>query len=392
LHLFFAAPASFTGEDILEIQPHGNPLLLESLLRALLTHPDVRLAEPGEFTRRAFEHGKLDLIQAEALGELLQAESQAALRNAARKLDGALSKPLRALRDSLIDLSLRLELDVDFAEEEADPDAESWRLRLQAARAQTLRLAEGYARGRRLAKVPKVALAGPPNAGKSSLVNALMAEERLLVSDIAGTTRDYIEVPLRLPGGLVHLVDTAGLGNPVDALDEKAQARSREQMAEADLVLRVEKGSKTSGSSDSLTEKIISAYALAEELESRPHLLVRTHADQADFVAVEGWVSVSNADGQGLSELTAEMSRILFSEQGPGVGESPLVTSERQQRALVDAAERLHAADQALANNPAVEIAAFEVAEAVRALRELLGEVAPDEVLNRIFAGFCIGK
>ncbi|MDQ3003743.1 MAG: 50S ribosome-binding GTPase, partial [Fibrobacterota bacterium] len=192
-YVFFPGPASSTGEDVLEIYPHGNLLLIDRLLKSLLDQPGVRLAGPGEFTRRGFESGKIDLLQAEAVGQLIHAQTVSALRNAQRIVAGGLSAPLKELRDALVDLSVRLELDVDFSEEEADPDYASWTPRLESVLAALAKLAAGFEKGRDLSRAPRVVILGAPNAGKSSLINALVEEDRLLVSDIPGTTRDYVE-------------------------------------------------------------------------------------------------------------------------------------------------------------------------------------------------------
>lgn len=374
-------PNSPTGEDVLEIFPHGNPLLVEAILRALTGAadlPGIRLAEPGEFTRRAFENGRLDLVQAEGVGALAHAQSRAALRNALRLLEGELSGRLRALRDRLLDLSARLELDADFAEEEADPDYASWAPRVAEARGEVEALLRGFERGRSWNRTPRAVVFGPPNAGKSSLVNALTGRDRLLVSEVAGTTRDFVDVPLRVGGALAQLVDTAGLGRPVDALDERAMARTRAQLAEADLRVRVADGSR-------------GAETLPAGLEDAgADLRVLTHADRPGFAARAGWLSVSSVTGEGIDELLRELERRLDPAETAD-GEAVAVT-ERQREGLLRARDRLLAAEEHLKNRPAAEILAFEVREACLALRGLLGDVTADDVLHRLFAGFCIGK
>ena len=377
------APHSPTGEDVLEIFPHGNPIVVESILRALLALPEVRPAEPGEFTRRAFENGRLDLVQAEGLGALVHARSRAAARNALRLLQGEFSGRLRALRDRLLDLSARLELDADFAEEEADPDYASWAPRVAEARAAVEALLRGFERGRDWNRAPRAVVFGPPNAGKSSLVNALTGRERLLVSEVAGTTRDFVDVPLRVGGeggAMAQLVDTAGLGLPVDALDEKAMERTRAQIAEADLRICVADGSM----GDEALPKALAAQA--EEADLR----VLTHADRPDFVPRPGWISLSSVTGAGVEEVLAELERRF--DPARGADEEAVAVTERQRDSLARARDRLLAAEAHLRNKPAVEILAFEVREACLALRELLGEVTADDVLHRLFSGFCIGK
>jgi len=365
-------PHSPTGEDVLEIFPHGNPLLVESILRALLRMPGVRLAEAGEFTRRAFENGRIDLVQAEAVGELIHAQSQAAWRNARRLLRGELSEKLRGLRDALIDLSARLELDVDFAEEEADPDYSSWKPRIAAIRNDVENMLRGFEHSRSWLRPPRLVFFGAPNAGKSSLINALLGKDRLLVSEVAGTTRDFVEVPLRIAGTSVQLIDTAGLGKPVDAVDALAMERTRGQLDDADIRIHVMDGA-------------ISYPSLQEGT-----LCVLTKSDLPEFSPRDGFISVSSNTGAGLDELLRAIEAHV-SVLAPESDEAVAVT-ERQHQALEQAGVRLLAAEANLDGRPAVEILAFEVREACQALRELLGEVTADEVLNRLFSGFCIGK
>lgn len=381
--VFLPGPATATGEDVLEIFPHGNMLLVERILECLLASPaagPIRLAGPGEFTRRALENGRIDLLQAEAVGELVHAQTLDALRNAQRIASGELAGPLRALRDSLVDLSARLELDMDFAEEEADPDYASWLGRVESVRDSLERLSRGFERGRLLARTPRVVLMGSPNAGKSSLVNALVEEDRLLVSALPGTTRDYVEVPLRLPGGRIHLVDTAGLGLPVDGLDAMAMERTRAQGRVADLVIWVADG--TGPQPDPGEGPALAGESLIK---------VRTRMDLAGFAPAAGSLAVSNRTREGLAPLLERMDDLLFGSRAGGEEDVRLAT-ERQYRAVEAARERVEAACANLKGRPAIEILAFEMREATRHLKDLLGEISADEVLQKVFAGFCIGK
>lgn len=389
-YVFFPGPASSTGEDVLELTPHGNPLLVDRILQALLAQPGVRLAAPGEFTRRAFENGKIDLLQAEAVGQLIHAETVQALRNARRMAEGALSAPLRALRDGLVDLSVRLELDVDFSEEEADPDYASWIPRLEAIRKELDVLAEGFDRGRGLGRAPRVAILGAPNAGKSSLINALVRQDRLMVSDVPGTTRDWVEVTLTLPSGRVLLVDTAGLGEPVDDLDALAMERTRRQWGDADLRVWVEDGTHYPD-----LDFWDATMRIDDRMDSRTgrrgvDLIVRTKADLDGFTEAPEALPVASPTGAGLDGLRARLDALAFRDRG--AGEDVVLTTERQFRAVLAARDRVEAALSGLRGRPAIEILAFEMREAAGHLRELLGEIAPDEILGRIFSGFCIGK
>jgi tRNA modification GTPase len=381
--VFFPGPASSTGEDVLEIYPHGNLLLIDRMLKSLLDHAGVRLAGPGEFTRRGFESGKIDLLQAEAVGQLIHAQTVEALRNAQRIVAGGLSAPLKELRDALVDLSVRLELDVDFSEEEADPDYASWTPRLESVLAALAKLAAGFEKGRDLSRAPRVVILGAPNAGKSSLINALVEEDRLLVSDIPGTTRDYVEVTLTLPNGRVHLVDTAGLGRPVDGLDELAMERTRRQSQQADIRIWVQDGTiADTADTDGTTQ--------TAEAREEFALRIRTKADLPGFKIVEGSLAVSNRSRSGLEEFRSRLDALVFRDRG--AGEDIMLTTERQFRAVEAARERVAAALEGMRGRPAIEILAFEVREAAGHLQELLGEISTDEILGKIFSGFCIGK
>src|SRR5690606_1733338 len=273
-------------------------------VKSLLGLPGLRLAGPGEFTRRGFESGKIDLLQAEAVGQLIHAQTVEALRNAQRIAGGDLSAPLKKLRDSLADLSVRLELDVDFSEEEADPDYASWVPRLESVRAALAGLAAGFDKGRNLARPPRVVILGAPNAGKSSLINALVEEDRLLVSDIPGTTRDYVEVTLRLPGGMVQLVDTAGLGRPVDGLDELAMERTRREWERADLRVWVQDGLEGA-------EKDSASPVSGSDGEGTFALRLLTKSDLPGFRAREDFLAVSNRTRAGLEIFREKLDALL---------------------------------------------------------------------------------
>jgi tRNA modification GTPase len=284
-------------------------------------------------------------------------------------------------------------LDVDFAEEEADPDYASWIPRLQAIREKLDALAAGFDQGRGLGRAPRVAILGAPNAGKSSLVNALVREDRLMVSDVPGTTRDWVEVTLTLPSGRVLLVDTAGLGRPVDALDALAMERTRKQWGEADVRVWVEDGTREPDEAPAPSlpaMESIGGEAAEAPARNTVDLRVRTKADLAEFQAVAGALSVASPTGAGLEAFKVSLESAAFRQRG--LGEDPVLTTERQFRSVAAARDRVEAALAGMRGRPAIEILAFEIREAAGHLRELLGEIAPDEVLGRIFAGFCIGK
>ena len=415
LYLFFEGPNSYTGEDVLELYPHGNPLIVRDLLQAIRSIDGVRLAEPGEFTRRAFLNGKMDLTQAESVADVIHSANRAELENAHRLLGGALSKKIAVLASQVKDISARLELDVDFAEEEADPDFAGWEARFVAVRESIQQVLKSFHGKASLSRLPLAVLYGAPNAGKSSLVNALLGEDRVLVSNVPGTTRDFVEVRLFLPGGEIRLVDTAGIAaQATDELDALSQKKSREILEEADMkILVVDGGSRECRSREG---EIASRHSRDEDVASRhsregENLRMSAFADMtnnADLVVYsksdlragpdrigaspipDGGLSVSSKTGEGLDALRMAINGRLFKDVGNA--EDFWITSEREKACLEDALAGVDRALDLLRNNPAVELLAFEMQVVRRALQSITGEISSEDILQSIFAGFCIGK
>jgi tRNA modification GTPase len=415
LYIFFEGPNSYTGEDVLELYPHGNPLIVRDLLQAIRGLDGVRLAEPGEFTRRAFLNGKMDLTQAESVADVIHSANRAELENAHRLLGGALSKKIAALASQVKDISARLELDVDFAEEEADPDFAGWEARFVAVRESIQQILNSFHGKASLSRLPLAVLYGAPNAGKSSLVNALLGEDRVLVSNVPGTTRDFVEVRLFLPGGEIRLVDTAGIAaQATDELDALSQKKSREILEEADMkILVLDGASRKCRSRDG---ELASRHSREGELASRhsregENLRTSTFADMtnnADLVVYsksdlraspdrngaspipDGGLSVSSKTGEGLDALRQAMNATLFKQSADA--EDLWITSEREKACLEDALAGIDRALDLLRNNPAVELLAFEMQVVRRALQSITGEISSEDILQSIFAGFCIGK
>ena len=415
LYIFFEGPNSYTGEDVLELYPHGNPLIVRDLLQAIRGLDGVRLAEPGEFTRRAFLNGKMDLTQAESVADVIHSANRAELENAHRLLGGALSKKIAALASQVKDISARLELDVDFAEEEADPDFAGWEARFVAVRESIQQILNSFHGKASLSRLPLAVLYGAPNAGKSSLVNALLGEDRVLVSNVPGTTRDFVEVRLFLPGGEIRLVDTAGIAaQATDELDALSQKKSREILEEADMKILVLDGA--SRKCRSREGELASRHSRDAELASRhsregENLRMSTFADMtnnADLVVYsksdlrafpdrngaspipDGGLSVSSKTGEGLDALRQAMNASLFKQSADA--EDLWITSEREKACLEDALAGIDRALDLLRNNPAVELLAFEMQVVRRALQSITGEISSEDILQSIFAGFCIGK
>ena len=380
LYLFFEGPNSYTGEDVLELYPHGNPLIVRELLQTIRGIEGVRLAEPGEFTRRAFLNGKMDLTQAESVADVIHSANRAELENAHRLLSGALSKKVATLAAQVKDISARLELDVDFAEEEADPDFAGWQEKFENIRRSIQTVLDSFHNKASLGRLPLAVLYGAPNAGKSSLVNALLGEDRVLVSNVPGTTRDFVEVRLFLDGGEIRLVDTAGIAErATDELDALSMKKSREILEEADLKILVVDGS------DERT-----GCALQTKDERKPDFVVYSKSDLRDSNKKTDALQVSSKTGEGLDELKRSMNETLFKKVENS--EDFWITSEREKACLEDALAGIDRTLDLLRNNPAVELLAFEMQVVRRALQSITGEISSEDILQSIFAGFCIGK
>ena len=386
LYIYFEAPNSYTGEDTLELYPHGNPLIVRDLLQAIRSIEGVRLAEPGEFTRRAFLNGKMDLTQAESVADVIHSANRAELENAHRLLSGTLSKKIATLAEQVKDISARLELDVDFAEEEADPDYSGWQQKFEGIRQSIETLLNSFRSKASLSRIPLAVLYGAPNAGKSSLVNALLGENRLLVSSIPGTTRDFVEVRLFLDGGEIRLVDTAGIAEQAaDELDALSMKKSKEILEEADLkILVVDSSGRASTSADSTNADII-VYSKSDLQHSEAAL----HPCDPES-SEETIICASSKTGEGLAELKRAMNASLF--KATEKEEDLWITSEREKACLEDAIAGIDRALDLLKTNPAVELLAFEMQLVRRALQSITGEISSEDVLQSIFAGFCIGK
>ncbi len=386
LLLYFPAPASYTGEAVVELQGHGGAVVLQTLLEACLA-AGARLAEPGEFTRRAFLEGKLDLAQAEAVIDLIDAASREAARSAARSLSGEFSAAVHALVEKLIELRSLTEAMLDFPEEEVDSlhrdDAER---RLGAIRRQLAELLEKSRQGAMLASGIHVVIAGRPNVGKSSLLNRLSGRERAIVTAVAGTTRDALHEPILLDGVPLVLVDTAGLRSGGDEIERIGMERTRKELAQAEVVLVVyeagEKGAADlqSGRGWSPIEDLPSGVPLIEvfnKLDLNPGFRPPEPA--------ENRVAVSAKTGEGLDRLRAAILRAA----GWSGAEAPYLARARHLEAMRRAAKHLEAA---AAEQASWELFAEELRLAQRALGEITGEFSADDLLGVIFSRFCIGK
>jgi tRNA modification GTPase len=381
----FVAPATFTGEDLMEITTHGGHRAPTSVLAAAL-QVGARQAEPGEFTRRAVLNGKLDLLQAEAIGDLIDARSGAAQRLALHQLDGGLSERVLALRQRILQLEALLAYEIDFPEEDDGPVP---RERITSAARSALedvrKLLATAELGSMIHDGALVVLAGAPNAGKSSLFNALLGEARAIVTEVPGTTRDAIEAVFDRPRWPLRLIDTAGLRETTDALEQLGIETSARYLSRAALVLAC---GESPGRIDTVTRQV-RAYTDA------PVLGVMTKADLvSERTKSARFVVVSARTGEGLGALLEAIDARLATERGaPPTNELPGLTRARHRAAAAVAVQELEAFDDALTTNalPA-SIAAIHVRRSADALGELIGVVNTDDVLDVVFRQFCVGK
>lgn len=406
LAAFMRAPRTYTREDVVEISAHGGALVLRRILELALA-AGARAARPGEMTQRAFLNGRLDLAQAEAVMALIGAESDAALRLALRQLQGELSERVRAARTATLGALARIEASIDFPEEEVPaPDPAGLAALLATARGEVERLLAGAERGRILREGVRVAIVGRPNVGKSSLLNRLLGVERAIVTPVAGTTRDTVEERATIAGVALHLVDTAGLTPTDDPVERAGVERAREAARAADLLLFVLDGSAPLGALDHHAAAALRALgdeadeaASAEGDTQHPLILVLNKADLPHVLAKAAaqalWpgapvVRTSTLTREGIASVEAAIGEVVAGGRAPIP--DALVASARHRDALRRGAEHLAAADETLARGLPLDFLAIDLRAALDALGEITGETATGDLLDRIFAEFCIGK
>jgi tRNA modification GTPase len=381
---WFAAPNSYTAEDVVEIAAHGSPVVLELLLRRAMGL-GARLAEPGEFTQRAFLAGRLDLTQAEAVRDLIEAQTLTQARQAASQMGGALSRRVGPVKQALVELIALLEAGIDFAEDDVDVAPESEISRRIAELTPPLRALEAsFARGRIVHDGLTLAIVGRPNAGKSSLFNLLVERERAIVTATPGTTRDLVTERISLDGIPLELVDTAGLREGLEEAEQMGIARSREALADAALVLVV---------LDATQQLNDEEHRLLRAVQGRPAVVVVNKCDlaEANRAAVgDGPALLTSAlTGQGIAELRG---RILALATGGAASEPGMLTSLRHHQAIAAALAALGDAAQANANAIPHEMILLDLYRGLWALDSLTGQTTSDDILNLIFSTFCIGK
>ena len=392
----FRSPHSYTGEDAVELSCHGGLLVTHSVLEAVFA-AGARQAEPGEFTRRAFLEGKIDLSQAEAVADLIAAQSRKAHQLSLEQLEGTLSGRIQGLRNDLLSLCALLEINLDFAEEGIDlivPEEISRRIE------QTCRvigeLAESFEIGKIYREGVSVVLAGRPNAGKSSLFNALLKEDRAIVTPVAGTTRDSLEESITVDGILFRLTDTAGLRASEDIVEIEGVNRSKAIVRRADIIIEVIDSSNVD-ERDEVLEKYVSLHPDQKAIRAfnKVDLGADTKATRGERLPLtdphHAEIRLSAKTGEGLSELRKCLVALSSQDIERG-GETLRITNRRHRDALVKAQGSLLTALESLTSGAPNEFIAFDVREATAALAEITGEVTTEEILNSVFKSFCIGK
>ena len=398
----FPGPRSYTGEDSAEFHCHGSPVVLREVLAALFA-AGARQAGPGEFTKRAFLNGRLDLTQAEAVIDLIDAETAAAARNAAAQLDGGLRRALEPIQEALLDITSRFYAVVDYPDEDIqDAGPEEIAAALRQAEGALTALLSTCKRGKVLKRGVRTAIVGLPNAGKSSLLNALAGYERAIVTDIPGTTRDTVEEAVLCGGVLLRLIDTAGLRETEDAVEKLGVERSRRAMEEAELILLVRDGAAEACPENRAHWEAEALLLNQVARTGKPWLCVESKCDltgpyafsigliQMDANNPAACLCVSSVTGQGMEDL-AEAVAALFPAGDPGEAGS-LLTDQRQEDAARRALDAVRRGRAALENGLTPDAVLTDAEEALDAIGELTGRTAKEEIVERIFSRFCVGK
>jgi len=382
--LFFPGPNSFTGEDVLELQGHGGILVMRSLLESAMVLGAVA-AEPGEFSKRAFLNGKMDLVQAEAVADIIDASSEQSARSALRSLSGEFSDQVNALTKALIELRVFVEATIDFSDEEIDFLASGdVKLKVEQIESDIQNILNSAEQGAILREGLTIAIAGKPNAGKSSLLNALTQVPSAIVTDIAGTTRDVLKETIHVNGMPLNIIDTAGLHDSEDKVEQEGIKRAHSEIERADVVLMV----------FDAQDKIPDLSILPSGIEEKPIILIKNKVDlTGESTSIthsneQTQLSLSAKQSQGIDLLRQELSNIAgLSDTGEGV----LLARKRHIIALESALDSTHHALDQL-NNNASELVAEDLRQAAQYLGSITGEFSSDDLLGEIFSSFCIGK
>jgi len=380
----FKSPNSYTGEDSIEISTHGNPLIAQKIIGEFINTGKVRLAEPGEFTKRAFLNNRIDLSQAEAVADIIHARSDASLKGARNQLDGLLSKKVSGLRESLINATSFIELELDFAEEDIEfVNTEELLKRIDEIIIEIDSILDTYNVGRIIRDGINVALVGKPNVGKSSILNFLLKESRSIVSEIPGTTRDIIREEISIDGILFRLYDTAGLRESDNPIEEEGIKRSREVLGNADIILFIEDVQQ--GVSRELFNELLNIVSGDKVIR------VLNKIDLNDSTHIEADIKVSAKTGIGMKDLAKVLVKTAIGTNYY-TEKTAIISNVRHYNCLKNARESLLNARESVLKKASGEFISVDLRNAAISLGEIIGEVTSDDILNNIFMKFCIGK
>lgn len=387
-----AGPHSYTGEDVVEIQCHGGSFVSQRVLESVCV-AGARPAEPGEFTKRAFLNGRLDLAQAEAVADLITARSETGRRLAWSQLEGALSSRVSGLRESILRARALCEVVLDFPDEDV-PESTSEELsqQLPRVRVELESLTRSFERGRLRYQGARVALIGRPNVGKSSLLNAMAGRDRALVTPIAGTTRDVVEASIVIEGAPVVLMDTAGFRDPEDVLEAMGVARSRAAIEDAACVVAIFDRASSLGAEDEIVAEVVRGKSTIAVLNKADLGSYTTPDDIRELLGSVTVVEMSAVTGAGLDNLSFEIGRVLFGSSDSLDDDEAVIFRVRHRDAARRALADLRRAEAVLAEGSPLELVASDLAAAATALGDITGEMSSEDVLDRVFADFCLGK
>jgi tRNA modification GTPase len=383
----FRKPNSYTGEDSIEISHHGNFIITKKILQLIIAN-GARLAEPGEFTKRAFLNGKIDLLQAEAVSELIQSRSDIAVQSARKQLDGILSDKIREIKDYLVEIIGLLELELDFVEDDIEfVDKTVLINKVENIIELIDNLLLTFQRGKLIYEGINVLIIGRPNVGKSSLLNKIVNDERAIVSDIPGTTRDVIKEEIFIDGTLFRFFDTAGLRNSSDVIEEEGIKRAKNLIEKSDIIIHLVEF-------DYFNENLLD-FGISTKNKTIVKVLNKSDLltkNQMDFVETQKeMIKISAKTGEGIDKLF-EMFKNYLIDQQVYSEDVAVISNIRHLNSLKSAKESLINAKQSLIDNQSNEFVAIDLRKAANSLKELTGEITSEEILNSIFSKFCIGK
>lgn len=375
------SPRSFTGEDVVEIGTHGGFVASKSVLKSLIKS-GAYPAEPGEFTKRAFLNGKIDLSEAEGVIDIINAKNEAAKKNALGQASGVLSKKIDEIRNNLVKLAASMQVIIDYPDEELeDITVEDIRKTAEKEKKNIKKLVESSKRGKLFTEGILTAIVGRPNVGKSSLLNVLAGEERAIVTDIAGTTRDVIEESVDLDGVILRLMDTAGIRNTNDTVEKIGVERSYETIKKADLVLAV------FDASEGMTEE---DYEILEKTKDTKRIVIINKTDISENFSIDG-IAVSAKNGEGIEKLSDKIKQ-MYEWGDIGKSDEPVVTNMRHVAALLRAEKSLESIISGSESSVPSDILSIDLNDAIDALGEITGAVVSEDIVAEIFHNFCVGK